>query len=56
MPPKQQERLQNKIKKIKAALAADKMHWGGYYHDGGGLRYVPPGLYIQLEDWSGGLR
>lgn len=56
MTPKQQERLQNKIKKIKAALAADKRHWGGYYHDGGGLRYVPPGLYIQLEDWSGGLR
>ena len=56
MTPKQQERLQNKIKKIKAALAADKRHWGGYYHDGGGLRYLPPGLYIQLEDWSGGLR
>jgi hypothetical protein len=56
MTPKQQERLQNKIKKIKAALAADKKHWGGYYHDGGGLRYVPPGLYIQLEDYSGGLR
>ena len=56
MTPKQQERLQNKIKKIKSALAADKKHWGGYYHDGGGLRYLPPGLYIQLEDWSGGLR
>ena len=56
MTPKQKERLQNKIKKIKAALAADKKHWGGYYHDGGGLRYVAPGLYIQLEDWSGGLR
>ena len=56
MTPKQKERLQNKIKKIKASLAADKKHWGGYYHDGGGLRYLPPGLYIQLEDWSGGLR
>ena len=56
MTPKQQERLQNKIKKIKAALAADKKYWGGYYHDGGGLRYVPPGLYIQLGDYSGGLR
>lgn len=56
MTPKQQERLQNKIKKVKAALAADKRHWGGYYHDGRGLRYVPPGLYIQLGDYSGGLR
>jgi len=56
MTPKQQARLQNKIKKIKSALAADKKHWGGYYHDGGGLRYLPPGLYIQLEDYSGGLR
>src|SRR5690554_1911385 len=56
MTPKQKERLQNKIKKIKTALAADKSQWGGFYHDGGGLRYLPPGLYIQLGDYSGGLR
>lgn len=56
MTPKQQERIRNKIKKIKAALAADKRFWGGYYHDGQGLRYAPPRLYIQLEDYTGGLR
>lgn len=33
MTPKQADRIRNKIKKIKAALAADKKRWGGYYHD-----------------------
>jgi len=56
LTPKQQERLKNKIKKIKAALAADKRYWGGYYHDGQGLRYLPPELYLQLGDFTGGLR
>jgi hypothetical protein len=56
MTPKQQERIRNKIKKVKAALAADKKRWGGQYHDGNGLRYYPPQLYIQLNDFSGGLR
>lgn len=56
MTPKQEERIRNKIKKIKAALAADKKYWSGYYHDGQGLRYAPPRLYIQLSDYSGGLR
>lgn len=56
MTPKQQERIKNKIKKIKAALAADKKRWGGYHHDGQGLRYAPPQFYIQIEDYTGGLR
>lgn len=56
MTPKQEERIRNKIKKIKAALAADKKLWGGFHHDGQGLRYAPPRLYIQLGDFSGGLR
>lgn len=56
MTPKQQERIKNKIKKIKSALAADKKRWGGYYDDSQGLRYMPPELYIKLDDFSGGLR
>ncbi|AJR03002.1 tetratricopeptide repeat protein [Siansivirga zeaxanthinifaciens] len=56
MTPKQQERIKNKIKKVKAALAADKRFWGGQYHDGHGLRYIPPQLYIELNDYTGGLR
>ncbi len=56
MTPKQEERLRNKIKKIKAALAADKRSWGGYYHDGQGLRYELPSLYLRLKDYTGGLR
>ena len=56
MTPKQQERIKNKIKKIKAALAADKKRWGGQHHDGQGLRYCPPELYIKLNDFTGGLR
>lgn len=55
MTPKQQERIKNKIKRIIAALSADKKYWGGYYHDGGGLRYNPPQLYIQIDDFAGGL-
>ena len=56
MTPKQIERLQAKILKIKRALAADKKRWGGYYDDSRGLRYLPPELYIKLQDYSGALR
>ena len=56
MTPKQAERIKNKIKKIKTALAADKKRWGGFYDDSRGLRYIPPQLYIELNDFTGGLR
>lgn len=56
MTPKQQERIRLKIKAIKAELAADKKFWGGQYHDGRGYRYMPPQFYIQINDFSGGLR
>jgi len=56
MIEKQAEKLQLKIKKIKAALAADKRRWGGFYDDSSGRRYLPPQYYIKLEDWTGGLR
>lgn len=56
MTEKQAEKLQLKIKKIKAALAADKRRWGGFYDDSSGRRYLPPQYYIKLEDWTGGLR
>jgi hypothetical protein len=56
MTPKQEERIRNKIARIKKGLAADKRFWHGYYHDGGGLRYSPPGLYIKLADYKGGMR
>lgn len=54
MTDKQADKLRLKIKKIKAALAADKKRWGGFYDDSGGLRYMPPRYYIKLEDWAGG--
>ena len=56
MTPGQQERIKNKIAKIKAALAADKRRHGGCYDDSRGLRYLPPALYIQLGDYTGRLR
>ncbi|MFN7831962.1 MAG: hypothetical protein ACK5Q2_08250 [Bacteroidota bacterium] len=56
MTPRQQESIKNKIAKIKAALAADKRRWGGFYDDSRGLRYLPPSLYIKLGDYTGGLR
>ena len=56
MTEKQQERIRTKIKNIKLALADDKKRWGGEYDDSRGLRYAPPQLYIQLADFSGGVR
>ncbi len=56
MTPKQIERIQNKIVKIKRALAADKRRWGGYYDDSRGLRYLAPELYIKIKDYKGALR
>lgn len=55
MTEKQLERIKLKIKKIKAALAAEKKRWG-CYDDSRGLRYDPPQLYIKMGDFSGGLR
>ena len=56
MTEAQKNRIKTKISKIKKALAADKKHWGGFYHDGGGLRYAQPELYIKLNDYTGALR
>jgi hypothetical protein len=56
MTPKQEEKIKLKIKKIKSALSADRKRGGGYYDDSRGLRYIPTGLYIKLNDYSGGIR
>lgn len=56
MTPKQKERIKKEITKIKRALAADKRRWGGFYDDSQGLRYLPPELYLKLEDYTGALR
>ena len=56
MTPKQEERIKLKIKKLKSALAADKRFWHGFHHDGRGLRYAIPQLYIQLQDYTGAMR
>jgi len=56
MTLKQQEKILSKIKKIKAALAADKRRWGGVYDDSRGLRYMPPQLYIKIGDYTESLK
>ena len=56
MTEKQVERIQNKIKKIKRELAADKKQWGGFHRDSRGIRYLPPALYLKINDYSGALR
>ncbi len=56
LTPRKIKSIQNKIKKVKNALAADKRHWGGQWHDGRGLRYIQPGLYLQLQDYAGALK
>jgi hypothetical protein len=54
MTPKQKERIQNKIKQIRKEIYEEKKLWGGY-HDGRGLRYIPFELYLQIQDFKGGL-
>ena len=51
MTPKQIERIQKKIKNIRKALYEEKRMFGGY-HDGRGLRYVPPSLYLKIQDYK----
>jgi hypothetical protein len=53
MTTKQEQKIRDKITKIKKALAADKRFWGGEYHDGYGYRYLPPELYLKLKDYKG---
>jgi hypothetical protein len=54
MTPKQIERVQNKIKKIRKEISDEKRRLGGY-HDGRGLRYIPFELYLKIQDFKGGL-
>ncbi|MFA6469260.1 MAG: hypothetical protein WCW35_10195 [Bacteroidota bacterium] len=55
MTPKQIARLQKKISDIKWTLADEKRKYG-CYDDSRGIRYVPPRYFIQLGDYSGGLK
>ena len=43
------------LEKLKKLLAADKRRHG-VYDDSRGLRYRSPSLYIQIEDYAGGLK
>jgi hypothetical protein len=54
MTPKQIERIQTKIKNIRAALVAEKRKFGGFF-DSRGLRYMPLPLFIKIQDYKGGL-
>ena len=56
MTPKQAEKLRDKTLKIKRALAADKRRWGGVYDDSRGLRYLPPEIFLRLQDYTGALK
>lgn len=56
MTPRQTEKIKNKIAQVKRALSADKRQWGGQWHDGNGLRYLQPGLYLQLQDYNSALK
>lgn len=55
MTPKQIERLQKKIADIKRTLAAEKRKYG-CYDDSHGIRYIPTRYFIELGDYSGGLK
>ncbi|NNV55248.1 hypothetical protein [Limnovirga soli] len=55
MTPKQIERIQKKIARIRQTLAAEKRRFG-CYDDSRGLRYLSTQYFIQLGDYAGGLR
>ncbi|MEM7660340.1 MAG: hypothetical protein AAF399_29815 [Bacteroidota bacterium] len=55
MTERQAERLRDKIKQIKRALAAEKRKFGGY-DDSRGMRYIPPQYYLKLQDFAGAKR
>ena len=54
MTDKQKQRLELKIKRIRAALTYEK-RMIGCYDDSRGLRYLPTELYLKLQDYKGGL-
>jgi hypothetical protein len=54
MTEKQIERIRTKIKKIRYSLAAEKRKFG-CFDDSRGMRYIPPGLFIKIGDFKGGL-
>jgi hypothetical protein len=56
MTLKQEERIRNKIVRIRKELAQDKKRWGGFYDDSRGLKYLPSELFIKHKDYNGGLR
>jgi hypothetical protein len=55
MTLKQIERLRLKIEKVKKTLANEKRKFGGY-DDSRGLRYLPTLYFVQLADYTGGLK
>ena len=55
MTPKQIDKLQKKIADIKRILSAEKRKFG-CYDDSRGLRYLPTKYFVQLGDYSGGLK
>ncbi|WP_339902812.1 hypothetical protein [uncultured Cyclobacterium sp.] len=54
MTPRQIEKIKKKIRSIRATLVAEKRKFG-CFDDSRGLRYVPPGLFIKINDFKGGL-
>jgi len=54
MTPHQIEKLKKKIADIKRILAAEKRKFGAS-DDSRGLRYLPTGYFIRLDDSKGGL-
>ena len=54
MTPRQIENIKKEIRSIRATLVAEKRKFG-CFDDSRGLRYVPPRLFIKIQDYKGGL-
>lgn len=55
MTDKQKDKIRERIKKIRLALASEKRRFGGF-DDSSGIRYLPPRLFIKLGDFGSGLK
>ena len=54
MTDKQIQKIQKRIKAYRAILTNEKKRFGGYM-DSGGIRYVIPELYLQIQDYKGAM-
>jgi len=55
MTPIQEQKIRDKIEKVRKTLLSEKRKYG-WFDDSKGLRYLPTELFVKIGDYSGGLK